>query len=316
MDDGGRVASLIRHGRRRQVRNLLIHEASFAAALALGGFLLLLLLGTQVLNWYWPVILFAGSLGVGAYRARNKFLSSYRVAQSLDARLNFSDALSTAYFFQQHSHGSGATPEVVEYQSRIAEELARTADVRRGLPFIAPRTFYINAALAVAVLGMFGLRYGINHSLELRSSLVHVSFDGFLGSGRDIAAAKRIRAERPPRKKTAATTQPHPILAKPSRRTSISRRPIPPPIHRSSPTRIIRSLAPIRRGTRAKPPEKTTRPRARIKWISLRRDNLRNPINRARTAERRLRRITPNPEIKATARRIRILRGILARIPA
>ncbi len=197
MDDGGRVASLIRHGRRRQVRNLLIHEASFAAALALGGFLLLLLLGTQVLNWYWPVILFAGSLGVGAYRARNKFLSSYRVAQSLDARLNFSDALSTAYFFQQHSHGSGATPEVVEYQSRIAEELARTADVRRGLPFIAPRTFYINAALAVAVLGMFGLRYGINHSLELRSSLVHVSFDGFLGSGRDIAAAKRIRAERP-----------------------------------------------------------------------------------------------------------------------
>src|SRR5271155_5334797 len=197
MDDRGAVARLIRHARRRQMRNLLVHEASFAAALALGGFLLLLLLGTQVLNWYWPVILFAGSLGVGAYRARNKFLSSYRVAQSLDARLNFCDALSTSYFFQQHADRSLASPEVVEYQSRIAEALARTADVRRGLPFIPPRTFYVNAALSVAVLGMFGLRYGINHSLELRSSLVHVSFDGFLGSGRDIAAAKRIRGERP-----------------------------------------------------------------------------------------------------------------------
>jgi hypothetical protein len=197
MDEHSAVAKLIRHGRRRQIRNLLVHEASLAAALALGGFLLLLLLGTQVLNWYWPVILFGGSLGVGAYRARKKFLSSYRVAQALDARLNFSDALSTAYFFQRHPDPAVAASEVVEYQSRVAEELARTADVRRGLPFIAPRTFYVNAALAVAVLGMFGLRYGINHSLELRSSLVHVSFDGFLGSGRDIAAAKRIRAERP-----------------------------------------------------------------------------------------------------------------------
>ena len=197
MGEASAVARLVRHGRRRQIRNLLVHEASFAAALALGGFLLLLLLGTQVLNWYWPVILFAASLGVGAYRARKKFLSSYRVAQSLDARLNFSDALSTAYFFEQHADRAGATPGVIEYQSRVAEELARTADVRLGLPFIAPRTFYLNAALAVAVLGMFGLRYGINHSLELRSSLVHVNFDGFLGSHHEIASAKRTRGEKP-----------------------------------------------------------------------------------------------------------------------
>jgi len=197
MGERSEVARLIQQGRRRQIRNLLVHEASFAAALALSGFLLLLLLGTQVLNWYWPVILFAGSLSVGAYRARKKFLSSYRVAQSIDARLNFSDALSTAYFFEQHPDPASASSDVVEYQSRVAEDLARTADLRRGLPFVAPRTLYINAALAVAVLGMFGLRYGINHSLELRSSLVHVSFDGFLGSGRDIAAAKKIRGERP-----------------------------------------------------------------------------------------------------------------------
>src|SRR5271156_58874 len=129
MDDRSAVGKLIRLGRRRQIRNLLVHEASFAAVLALGGFLLLLLLGTQVLNWYWPVILFAGSLGVGAYRARNKFLSTYEVAQSLDARLNFSDALSTAYFFDQHPDPAIASPQVVEYQSGIAEDLARTADV-------------------------------------------------------------------------------------------------------------------------------------------------------------------------------------------
>ena len=39
------LTDLIRRGRRRQLRNLLIREASFSAALALGGAILLLLVG-------------------------------------------------------------------------------------------------------------------------------------------------------------------------------------------------------------------------------------------------------------------------------
>ena len=196
---GGRsvLSDLIRRGQRRQVRHLLVQEASFAAALALGGAILLLVTGTQILDWYWPVLLFAVSLAVGAYRARGKVLSAYQVAQSLDDRLGFHDALSTAYYFGEHPDRSDAPRELIEQQRLSAENLARSADVRHGLPFLAPRTFYVNAGLVLLVAGMFGLRYGINRTLDLRPSLVRISFDGFLGSSHEVAEAKKIRQQRP-----------------------------------------------------------------------------------------------------------------------
>jgi hypothetical protein len=191
------LEDLIRRGRRRQVRHLLVQEASFSAALALGGAILLLVTGTQILNWYWPVLLFAGSLAVGAYRARGKMLSAYQVAQRIDGRLGFHDALSTAYYFGRHPDRTGAPAEFIERQRLSAEDFARSADVRHGLPFLAPRTFYVNAGLVLVVAAMFGLRYGVNQSLDLRPPLVRIAFDGFLGSPRQIAESKKIKHERP-----------------------------------------------------------------------------------------------------------------------
>ncbi len=191
------LTDLVQRGRRRQVRNILICEASFSATLALGGAALLLLVGTEILNWYWLVILFVGSLAVGAYRARPRILSQYQVAQSIDHQLGFHDAISTAFYFDRHAGQQAASKDFIERQRQAAEELARSADVRRGLPFFAPRTFYVNAVLALLVCGMFGLRYGINRSLDLRASLIPISFDGFLGSSREVAAAgKKIRGDR------------------------------------------------------------------------------------------------------------------------
>jgi hypothetical protein len=191
------LTDLIRRGRRRQLRNLLIREASFSAALALGGAIVLLLVGTEILNWYWLVLLFALSLAIGAYRARPQVLSQYQVAQSIDRQLGFHDAISTAFYFDQHAGQHATSKDFIERQRQAADELARSADVRRGLPFFAPRTFYVNAALAVLVCGMFGLRYGINRSLDLRPSLVPIGFDGFLGSSREVAATKKIHGDRP-----------------------------------------------------------------------------------------------------------------------
>ena len=197
MSERSALTELVRRGRVRQIRHLLFHQASFAASLGLGGAILLLILGTQILNWYWPVLLFVVSLAAGAYRARNQVLSQYQVAQSIDQQLGFHDSLSTAVFFSAHADRPGSSRKVIEDQREAAEELARSADVERGLPFFAPRTLYVNAALAAIVCSMFGVRYGINHSLDLRPSLVRIGFEGFLGQARDVADAKRMRGQRP-----------------------------------------------------------------------------------------------------------------------
>jgi len=173
------------------VRNLLIEQGSFALTLVFGGAILLLILGTQILNWYWLALLFAVSLGVGAYRGRNKILSHYRVAQSIDAQLDLHDALSTAYFFAQRSDPGPASPELIEKQRDTAESLARNTDLRRGIPFVTPKTLYINAALALAAFTMLGVRYGITRSMDLRASLIHMDFDGFFGSPKEVAEAKK-----------------------------------------------------------------------------------------------------------------------------
>jgi hypothetical protein len=174
----------------RQVRNLLVDETSFSATLALGGGILLLLFGTRILDWYWLVLLFAGSFAVGAWRARRKIQSPYQVAQAIDRRLEFHDALSTAFFFESHPGHAHAQAEYVERQRESAESLAASADVRAGVPFRAPRTSYVNLALILAVGALFGLRFGINRSMELRSSLVPIPFEGFLGPSRQVADAK------------------------------------------------------------------------------------------------------------------------------
>jgi hypothetical protein len=163
-----------------------------------GGAIVLLLVGTQILNWYWPVLLYVGALAVGIWRAKSKILSSYQVAQSIDNQLGLHDSLSTAFFFGEHPTPEIYPAEFVEQQRAVAEDMARTADLQRGIPFHMPRTLYANAFLLAAVCGMFGLRYGVNHNMDLRSSLVPISFDGFLGpSAKELAAMKKIAGQHP-----------------------------------------------------------------------------------------------------------------------
>ena len=192
MHPGGTLKDLIRRGRRRQISHSIVAAFSLASALALSGGILLLLVGTQILNWYWLALLFAGSLAVSAYRLRKHIFSGYEIAQEFDRRLDLKDALSTAYYFAEPSHGSASPAEVIEHQRRMAEQLAQSADIGRGLPFLPPKTLYVNAALAVLACGMFGLRYGLQRSLDLRPPLVRIAFEGFLGS-RDTAEARKTK---------------------------------------------------------------------------------------------------------------------------
>jgi hypothetical protein len=183
------LLDLIRRGRSRQASHLAIHSASFAAVIALAGAILLLLVGAQILNWYWLAVLFAAGLAAGAYRLRASLLKPYEIAQSIDRRLDLKDALSTAYYFSWPDRHD-APREFIDAQRSHAENLARTADIDRGMPFLWPRTAYINLALVVVAFGMFGLRYGIKRSLDLGSPLVHINLDGFFGNSPKIADAR------------------------------------------------------------------------------------------------------------------------------
>jgi len=155
----------------------------------MAGAILLLLVGAQILNWYWLVLLFAGGLGVSAYRSRAKLQSAYEVAQSIDGQLGLHDALSTAYYFSQHPDRA-TSAEFVEHQRQGAEDLARSADLQRGVPFRTPRTAFVNLALVAVAFGMFGLRYGIHRSLDLGPPLVHINFDGLFGISPQVADAR------------------------------------------------------------------------------------------------------------------------------
>src|SRR5260370_36123960 len=91
----------------------------------MGGAILLLVLGTQILNWYWPMLLLVAGLGVGVYRMRQRIPSLYRLAQQIDHRLDLHDALSTAFHFLESPRKS----EVIECQRHAAEQMARSASL-------------------------------------------------------------------------------------------------------------------------------------------------------------------------------------------
>ena len=197
MTDGrSALLDLIRRGRSRQLAHLLIHAASFGAVVALGGTVLLLIVGAQILSWYWLILLFGAGIGAGAYRLRGTLLTPYRVAQAIDRRLGLRDALSTAYYFDNQAGPGSAPRDFIESQRNQAENLARSADLDRGMPFLAPRSAYVNLALVAVALGMFGLRYGIKRSLDLGSPLVHINLDGFFGNSPKLADA-RAHGRRP-----------------------------------------------------------------------------------------------------------------------
>lgn len=188
---------LVRRGRIRRLSHLFVHQLSLSVAVAFGGSILLLLLGTQIFRWYWLLALFAGSLAVGLWRIRSKVPSAYDVACAIDNRLNLKDCLSTAFYFGQHPERATSPREVVENQRDAAEELARTADLHLGIPFAAPRSVYACGALAMAAFGVFAVRYGVTRSLDLRPSLVQIAFNGVLGTAQNITAAKRNQIKQP-----------------------------------------------------------------------------------------------------------------------
>lgn len=190
MGEQSALEKLIRRARLRHASQIILNQAIFAFVVVLGGLIALLLFGTQFLNWFWLAGLFGVALCLGLYRAKGRFRSEYQLAQRLDARLALNDELSTALYFSDRAASVHFSPEVIEQQRASAEAAARSADLKTGLPFHMPKSVYAGAGLALIAASIFAVRYGVTRSLDLRTSLVQIAFNGLMGSD-EIAAAKK-----------------------------------------------------------------------------------------------------------------------------
>jgi hypothetical protein len=172
----GLVETTLKQARSRHLANLAFEQMSLAAALGAGGAILLLLVGTQVLEWYWPVLLAAAGLAFGAWRARRRMLSDYAVAQLVDRRLSLQDRLSTVFYFKRLA---GRLPESLDTIATQAESKLQPGDAGRAIPIMVPKAAYSALALFAMCGGMIGLRYGLLKSLDLSRPLTHMEFNPF-----------------------------------------------------------------------------------------------------------------------------------------
>lgn len=181
------LTALLDRVRRRTLLQLILEQGAIALAFAFGGVILLLLTGTEILEWYWPLLVLGAALCLGVWRIRARIPSEYEVAQRIDTRLGFSDAVSTAVYFAGGKPAIPASRELVEAQRRSAESAAAGADANLAAPLRMPRQTWACAALLLVSAGLLIARYGFSGSLDLRRPLVRIPFDSFASTPNLIA---------------------------------------------------------------------------------------------------------------------------------
>ena len=197
------LRALISLARRRLFWNGLLAEGVRAASITLGALILLLVVGTGLLQWEWLAPAPLAAAAWGFYRAWRRRPSAYRTARTVDQRLTFADSLSTAFHFSQPDHIPVAE-ELRQLQFEQAERLAAAADARSAVPWIVPRSIYVLLALLAVASGLFALRYGLSRRLDLKPPLARM-IERELGM--DTSPRQVARGGRPNR---AAAPEPNP----------------------------------------------------------------------------------------------------------
>ncbi len=93
------IEDLIRRARRRFLLNETLAQLAFAAAVSVGGFVLMLFFGTRYLEWWTLGISACAGIGVGVWRVYQRTPGEYPTAVRLDENAHLHDALSTALHF-------------------------------------------------------------------------------------------------------------------------------------------------------------------------------------------------------------------------
>ncbi len=186
----GSVDVLIGRARRRWISNLLLNEAVVAACAALCGLIVVLLAGTDLLEWYWILPAAALGLAAGAWRLKRKLPGRYAVAQAIDRRLNLRDSISTAYFYA-HQTRRRVNEKIRAAQYAEAEALAAGAALDRAVPYVAPKSLYAMAVLGLAASGLLAVRYGVAQRLDLKAPFPKLVLDIFHFTAKAQPIAKK-----------------------------------------------------------------------------------------------------------------------------
>ncbi len=190
--------NFIERANRRKVAFLAGEQLLGAVSVFFGGAVLVLLVGAQILNWYWPVLLASAALVFGFVRMGRRKRSRYQLAQQIDRRLALHDSLSTALYFRDNP-GRATSAEMRVLQERQAAALAGSLSPHAAVPYFLPRAAY-TAVLALLVAGtLVGIRYGVLHTLDTRQPLVAAALDlvPFLSSSQRQAKLKKAQSEDP-----------------------------------------------------------------------------------------------------------------------
>ncbi len=174
------LRDLLAGARKRELIQLFQHRACQSLVAAIAGVILLLLLGTQILEWYWVVLVAVVGLAVGIYRIRREIPSLYELAQRIDRKLRLADTLSTAFFFTENP--DVGREAICQVQQTRAESTARDVDLRAAVPFRRSGWLLPAGGLALVALGLFAVRYMVTGSMDLQPSLVSVAMDNFFGT--------------------------------------------------------------------------------------------------------------------------------------
>lgn len=151
---------------------LALEQTGFAAAIVFSGGILMLLLGTQILNWYWLALLAVTALAVSAVRIRNRMVTRYRLAQMLDNRLQLNDTLSTAWFLLSEPNPTESL--LAQYQIAQAEQIAVSLEPARAFPFKSHRTWELASVLGTLLCALFVARYFAQSKLSFEQSLIPI----------------------------------------------------------------------------------------------------------------------------------------------
>ena len=189
----GSIRELVRQARRRFFLNVAVAEAVLAASVGMAGAILLLVFGAQFLDWRWLASLAVLTFPLAFLRTARRVPSPYRVAQVVDARLELRDSISTALYFSEHAEDGRGSESMREAQLAESERIGRQVDPKVAVPIARPRLLYVFGSLFLVAMMLFGLRYGLQHKLDLSRPLARILMDTFGGSVEQTAAVKKTK---------------------------------------------------------------------------------------------------------------------------